>query len=192
MPAYSGGREATQKRYYEANKDEILVRGKEQYHLNIEIERDRCRKYRETNKELIKQRRTIRARELRKTDELFKLNANVSRMVRHMFQHIGASKNGRWNKLLSYSVDELKQHLETQFDSWMNWNNYGKYEKKTWIDTDPSTWVWQIDHLSPRSLCKTAEEIIMCWRLSNLRPYSAKQNMIDGVTRVRHGVTNAV
>jgi hypothetical protein len=30
------------------------------------------------------------------------------------------------------------------------------------------------------------ENFKKCWALENLRPYSAKQNIIDGVTRVRH------
>jgi hypothetical protein len=27
-----------------------------------------------------------------------------------------------------------------------------------------------------------------CWALCNLRPLSAKQNLVDGVTRVRHNL----
>jgi len=31
-----------------------------------------------------------------------------------------------------------------------------------------------------------------CWALTNLRPYSAKQNIIDGSTRIRHNINNDV
>jgi len=30
------------------------------------------------------------------------------------------------------------------------------------------------------------QEFLDCWALDNLRPYSAKQNFLDGVRRIRH------
>ena len=30
-------------------------------------------------------------------------------------------------------------------------------------------------------------EFQKCWALENLRPLSAKQNQLDGVTKIRHG-----
>lgn len=72
----------------------------------------------------------------------------------------------------------------------MNWDNYGSYGPKTWNDNDQSTWRWQLDHITPQSdLPYTSigdENFKKCWALENLRPLSAKQNMIDGVTRTRH------
>ena len=65
----------------------------------------------------------------------------------------------------------------------MNWNNWGKYNPKTWDDNDSSTWTWQIDHIIPVSHfkynCESDEEFKKCWSLDNLRPYSAKQNIIE-------------
>ena len=87
-------------------------------------------------------------------------------------------------------MDELKSHLEQQFESWMNWKNYGKYNKNTWNDNDQLTWTWQIDHIIPHSTFNYEsmedEEFKKCWSLDNLRPYSSKQNFLDGVMRVRH------
>jgi hypothetical protein len=72
----------------------------------------------------------------------------------------------------------------------MNWSNWGKYVKKSWDDNDQATWKWQLDHIRPQSdfTCISMEEdsFQQCWALSNLRPYSAKQNNIDGGSRVRH------
>lgn len=87
-------------------------------------------------------------------------------------------------------MDELKEHLEKQFECWMNWKNYGKYDSKVWIENDSSTWTWQIDHIIPQSTFKYTsmenEEFKKCWELNNLRPLSSKQNFMDGVLRVRH------
>lgn len=69
----------------------------------------------------------------------------------------------------------------------MNWANYGQYNASTWDDSDPSTWTWQIDHIIPRSKftyeSMKDSEFEKCWALNNLRPYSAKQNIIDGNRR---------
>ena len=82
-------------------------------------------------------------------------------------------------------IFDLKEHLEKQFESWMNWNNWGRYSK-SWDDNDQTTWKWQIDHIVPQScLPYTSMEddaFKKCWALDNLRPLSAKQNIIDGAT----------
>lgn len=92
-------------------------------------------------------------------------------------------------KYLPYTIQELKQHLENQFEPWMNWNNHGKYTKN-WNDQDSATWTWQIDHIIPSSTLPYTnmeeENFKKCWSLENLRPYSAKLNTIDGATRKRH------
>ena len=72
----------------------------------------------------------------------------------------------------------------------MNWNNRGIYKVNTWQDNDVSTWKWNIDHIIPQScLPYTSMEddnFKKCWALENLRPYSAKLNVLDGVLRARH------
>ena len=49
---------------------------------------------------------------------------------------------------------------------------------------------WNIDHIKPQSdfVFTSFEdiEVIKCWGLDNLRPLSAKQNVIDGARRIRH------
>ncbi len=72
----------------------------------------------------------------------------------------------------------------------MSWQNHGKYDAETWNDNDPSTWVWNIDHIVPQSefnyTLMEDEEFNRCWALDNLRPLSAKRNIIDGTRRVRY------
>lgn len=70
----------------------------------------------------------------------------------------------------------------------MTWQNWGKYYVRTWDDTDQSTWTWQIDHIIPQSkLLYTDiddENFKKCWSLENLRPLSAKQNILEGNRRI--------
>lgn len=67
---------------------------------------------------------------------------------------------------LPYSIQELKQHLESQFTPEMNWDNYGSY--------------WEIDHIIPNSQFTTNsytdKQFQICWSLLNLRPLTIIQN----------------
>jgi hypothetical protein len=48
-------------------------------------------------------------------------------------------------------------------------------------------WTWNIDHITTHSnfpyISMADQEFKACWALTNLRPYSAKQNIIDGCRR---------
>jgi len=72
----------------------------------------------------------------------------------------------------------------------MNWDNWKKYNSKTWDDNNPATWTWNIDHIIPQSELKYEslddENFKKCWALENLRSYSAKQNILDGCRKIRH------
>lgn len=99
--------------------------------------------------------------------------------------------------IFGYSIDMLLNHLASQFEPWMHWGNWGIYKAYLWDDNDSSTWTWQIDHIIPQSDLPynnvNHPNFKKCWALENLRPLSAKQNILDGVYRVRHkGINNAL
>ena len=66
----------------------------------------------------------------------------------------------------------------------MAWSNWGKYDVKTWDDNNFATWTWNIDHIIPQDALPytsmTDENFKKCWALENLRPLSAKVNIIKG------------
>jgi len=124
-------------------------------------------------------------------DSAYKLRVNISIQIKKVLKRHGGSKNGQsCLKKLPYSFQELNAHIESLFEPWMNWNNQGNYHPETWDDNDTSTWTWQIDHITPQSMLSYDSlehpNFLKCWALSNLRPFSAKQNILDGTTRVRH------
>jgi hypothetical protein len=125
-------------------------------------------------------------RNRRANDINFKLRKNISRAISFVI----IKNNMSTFKYLTYTVQMLKKHLEFQFEPWMNWQNYGIYNKSIWIEEDKSTWTWNIDHIIPQSdLPYTSmfdDNFKKCWSLENLRPYSAKSNILDGSNRVRH------
>ena len=113
-------------------------------------------------------------------DPSFRLRCLISTAINNNLK----KNNKSINSFLPYSIQELKQHLESQFESWMNWNNWGKYNSKMWKDDDSSTWTWQIDHIISKANfvynCVEDESFKQCWALNNLRPLSAKINILQG------------
>ena len=174
-----------QQRYYLKNKERLLKESRERYYKNIEAEKGRAKLYHELNKDAIKENRRLKAKQKRAQDPLFKLKSNVSRRIRYILKMNGSSKSGQSIlKYLGYSIQDLKNHLELQFESWMNWNNYGTYNVSIWDDNDVSTWTWQLDHIIPQAnlpyISMDDNNFKKCWSLSNLRPLASKENFIKG------------
>lgn len=77
-------------------------------------------------------------------------------------------KNGTSiNKILGYSMADLKQHLESKFDDKMTRDNYGSY--------------WHIDHIvrvANFSFTSYNDEAFKrCWSLQNLQPLYGPDNL---------------
>lgn len=124
----------------------------------------------------------------KKRDPSFKLKKEISNLIRINLKKTGGSKNNETIlKYLPYSMEELKNHIEHQFEKWMSWDNWGRYDVEAWDDNDQSTWTWNIDHIKPHSTFKYStmndEEFKKCWTLENLRPLSSKQNISEGNRR---------
>lgn len=182
------------KEYRENNKEKIAKSAKENYEkekLKFELASPEEKliiqtKNREKSKKYGKKQASKR-----KSNPLTKLRDMMGRKVWQALHVWDGSKGGRsCMDFIPYEIQDLKIHLENQFEWWMNWENHGIYNKLNWDDNDPSTWKWQIDHIIPQAdLSYDSMEhpnFLKSWALSNLRPYSAKQNMIDGVRRTRH------
>ena len=76
----------------------------------------------------------------------------------------------RWESLVGYTVNQLKEHLEKLFDNLMKWENYGNY--------------WHIDHKIPISYFSFATpgdpDFKKCWALENLQPLEKIENLKKG------------
>jgi len=64
-------------------------------------------------------------------------------------------------------IEQLKEHLEKQFDENMTWDNYGE---------------WHIDHIIPLSSANTEEEMYKLCHYTNLQPLWAIDNIIKANT----------
>ena len=173
---------AYSKQYIVDNKEAIQKVKKQHYINNIKEYKKYNKQYRAENKK----KRNEHEKHRKLIDPNYKLRKNISIFIN------GSIKKNYLSikKYLPYTIEELKDHLEQQFESWMTWSNWGRYDTNTWKDDDQSTWTWQIDHIIPHSTFNYTsmedEEFKKCWSLNNLRPLSAKQNHMDGVKRTRH------
>lgn len=106
-----------------------------------------------------------------KNNNNYKIRCIISSAVRRSLK--GMKKGDSIKNILGYTIEELKEHLEHQFEDWMNWDNLGltaNKEKET----------WQIDHIIPVNTFNIKEigdeEFRKCWALDNLRPLDSYIN----------------
>ena len=140
---------------------------KKTYHDWAKRNKERLRvktaKWRKNNRERAKQI-CIKADRKRRSDPKGKLNFTMSSNIRKALN--GQKGRKSWQKLVGYSLSNLKHHLEKQFEEGMSWDNYGE---------------WHIDHIIPISAFNFYKpedlDFKKCWALINLQPLWAKDNM---------------
>lgn len=104
-----------------------------------------------------------------------KLSHNMRTQIYHCLKEtIGQIRHVNW------SVEELKKHLESQMESGMNWDNYGRKKNQR---------CWEIDHIIPINSRNedgsyywknledpNSEDFKRCFSLDNLQPMWAEEN----------------
>lgn len=182
--------EIYRQQYYSNNRDDILEEHKIKYDNMLSSEKifflEKKKEYRDKNKKFLNESKRIYIKTKKINDPSFKIKLYFSSKIHNALN--GTNKDIIFiEQHLPYTIQELKEYLESKFEDWMTWKNWGKYNKNTWKDNDQSTWVWNIDHIIPQSKLKydslEHENFKICWGIANLRPYNAKQNLIDGDRR---------
>jgi len=95
----------------------------------------------------------------------------MSRIIRSRLNHVlkGRQRTGRSVEYLGCTFDDLKAHIEAQFEPGMTWENHGT--------------VWHVDHREPLANLPPDAPDAEIRRLShymNLRPLWAELNMSEG------------
>lgn len=162
-----------QKAYRLANKDKIKQYKIEYCKNNKEKIAEGNKKYYHNNYEKIRKLNNIYYNKRCNSDPSFKLRKICSNRIYQTLRNIRGNKGGSILKYLPYTIQELKEHLEKQFEPWMNWDNYGL--------ATPNKKTWQIDHIIPQSklpyLSMEDDNFKKCWALENLRPLEAFENI---------------
>lgn len=98
---------------------------------------------------------------------MYKLKCNV----RSYLCNILKNKKNRTCDILGCSFEEFKSYLESKFEVWMTWDNYGLYN-------GTPNYGWDIDHIIPVSSGITEDEILKLNHYSNLQPLCSYINRV--------------
>ncbi len=147
-------RKQYEKDYYLKNKEKFLEKSKQYFKDNQKIKQEKNNK---------------RYKERRDSDPVFKLATNIKRNIRAILNKKGLVKKSKTSEILGCSYEDFKQHIESQWEAWMNWDNYGLY------NGEPN-YGWDIDHIIPSSSGKTEDDVIKLNHHSNLKPLCSYYN----------------
>jgi hypothetical protein len=165
--------------YKEKNKEVIREKNKEYRMTNVEKSRHTKKEYREKNKEILKEKGKIYReknkekyneyrRNRKQYDILYSLSLKIQRTINISIKH-KFTKNKHTLDILGCNYDYFKTYIESKFEWWMTWDNYGQWNGEL-------NYGWDIDHIIPISSAKNEEEIIMLNHYSNLRPLCSHIN----------------
>jgi hypothetical protein len=112
---------------------------------------------------------SIYQKKRKKQDFLFKLRLNTRSLISVSFKRNGFKKSSKLFNILGCSFEEFKDHLESQFQPGMSWDNRN---------------LWHIDHIMPVSMAKNYDELVRLNHYRNLRPLWAFDNISKGATKI--------
>ena len=166
------------KEYYSQNKEKRLKQFKEQYLKNKEQRNKQMREHYLQKKEQYQERQKKynskpetkelirnRVNKRYKTDINFRIGKLCRGRILHALKRF--NKSASTMELLGCTVDELRQHLESQFEPWMTWKNHG---------------LWDIDHIIACAKFNLVdpEQQRICFNWSNLQPLEHIENIKKG------------
>jgi hypothetical protein len=134
------------KKYYENNKERIA-----EYRNSDKYKDDRNRKRRLNSNKLYRIKNSIRT--------------SIGRSIRMK----GYVKNNKTSDILGVDFNGFYIYLESKFEDWMTWDNYGKYNGEF-------NYGWDIDYIIPIILGITEDDIIKLNHYTNLQPLCSKVN----------------
>ena len=168
--------------YVEENKENVKQYQKEYRKVNREKNKQYLVEYYKNNKkELLKKqseyqsnnkvKRNEREKNRKKNDAVFRLTSNVRSYISRIISKNKYIKNTKLTGILKSSIEDYKKYLESKFEPWMNWDNYGLY------NAEPN-YGWDIDHIIPLSTAKTEEDVIRLNHYTNLQPLCSYINRV--------------
>lgn len=73
-------------------------------------------------------------------------------------------------KILGCSCQDARKYIESKFEPWMNWSNYGKHKKNEYNIG------WDIDHITPLTTANTIDDVNTLNHFTNLQPLCSEYN----------------
>lgn len=153
------------KKYYEDNKEDRLKYSKEFYKNNREKYKKMRKEYYYANKVTIYEQIKYK----RKNDGLYKLKHNIRSSITQAIKRKGYFKTTKTEEMLGCSFEEFKLHIESQWESWMSWDNHGLYNGER-------NYGWDMDHIVPINEANNENELINLNHYTNFQPLCSYLN----------------
>ena len=167
------------RKYRENNKEKIDQKNKEWVKKNRERVRQNKRKWEENNPEKVKESKAkYRKNNRKKCQEAvnkwrrrkyaesidYRLTCTIRRYCSHITKLMKQKKELRSIEYLGCTIEELKAHLESQWQEGMSWDNHGLHG-------------WHIDHIKPLDwYIKNSDDPWQANHYTNLQPLWAEEN----------------
>jgi hypothetical protein len=98
-----------------------------------------------------------------------RLKETISDSIRAVLRKRGHIKSNRTHEIIGLSPIEFKIYIESKFEPWMSWENWGKYNGEL-------NYGWDLDHIIPVSSAITESDVYRLNHYSNLRPLCSYVN----------------
>ena len=164
------------KEYYKKNKDSKI---KDYYENLTEIEVDKIKlqknlsykKNKDKWKENSKTSRRLYHNKKLLTDPIYKLKVSIRRRLNKSLKSLNFVKSNTLNisEVLGCDYEFFINYIESKFEHWMSWSNYGKYN-------GDFNYGWDLDHIKPLSTSNSESDVIKLNHYSNLQPLCSKFN----------------
>ena len=125
--------------------------------------------YQKENKDKINKRMREYNKSRCSSDINYKLRKTIGRLVSQSIKLYGLQKSKKSLEIIGLSTVEFRNYLESKFEPWMNWDNYGLYNGEI-------NYGWDIDHIIPLSSATTEEELLRLNYYTNLQPLCSYTN----------------
>lgn len=162
-------RKSYAKDHYKENKEIILIKNKEYRLKSSNKIKEKKSIYYQLNKERLNENKKRYNKEKRDKDSFYKLKGQIRSLIGNSIRRNGYSKKSKTIDILGCEFEDFKAYLESKFESWMSWENYGKYNGELYYG-------WDIDHIIPVSSAISEEDIIRLNHYTNLQPLCSKFN----------------
>lgn len=149
---------------YRTSHPEIVKKiNDKQYAENSESIKKCVKRYRNSHAEECNNRSNNYIKNRSKEDINFRIARNLRTRIYHV---VKGQKSGSAVDDLGCTVEFLRQHLESQFQPRMTWENYGKNG-------------WEIDHIYPLSKLDLTdrEQFLKACHYTNMQPLWAADNL---------------
>ena len=157
------------KKNREKNKEAKKLSDKKYAQKNKEKLNAKKKKWAEANPEKVKKAKSDYVVKKMKEDPLYRFRHQIGCAIRQAFKRNGYTKKSKTYTILGCEFEEFKHHIESKFESWMSWDNYGKYNGE-------ENFGWDIDHIIPISNCINEDDVIKLNHYTNLQPLCSKIN----------------